>query len=134
MAGDRHTGIRESIELEQPYSHWVMFTHILSGDDSETIIDTTIHMTEVNRISLVADREDIFIRLVDREDDESVVAERTTSTVNSVTSFMMLENSGYFDENTRFEGRIEAIRANEGSNTIPSDGYGRIRGILWGRR
>ena len=119
--------MREQIELIQPYPKVRTFTHVVTTDNSEDIINIQNEMRECNRLSILVDNADVFIRFLER-DDATGVAERTTDSVNHVESIMLIEGSGYFDDNIQLEGRVAVIKADPDSNDTP-----RIRGIAWGR-
>ena len=110
MTIERRIGIRENIELVQPYGKKVVFTHVLSSDDSEVIVDISKHMLECNRISLLVDNHDTYIRFVDANDNINK-AERVEIGKSSIESFLLIEGSGYFDDNIQLDGKVMAITA-----------------------
>ena len=119
--------MREQIELVQPYPKVSVFTHVVTTNDSEDIIDISKEMRECNKIQILIDNADVYLRFLER-DDEVNVAERITDSVNHVASLLLIAGAGYFDTNIQLEGRIVVIKANPDATEVP-----RIRGICWGR-
>ena len=104
--------LRSSIELRQPYEKFKTFTLTTSGSTASTILTVSDHMIEANKITIIVDRDDLYVNLD---------GDATTDG----TSMLVPANTGYTEEGISFRGVISVIRANSSN--------GRIIGAIWGR-
>jgi len=104
--------LRSSIELLQPYEKFKTFTLTTSGSAASTILTVSDYMIEANKITLIVDKDDLYVNLG---------GDATTDG----TSMLVPAGTGYTETGVSFNGAISVIRANNSN--------GRIIGAIWGR-
>ena len=105
---------RQEIELIQNYPKHHGFTKLLANNDSsQEIVIVSNFMEECNKISFIVETGDVHIAF----DEEA-----------TLTTMLIPENEGYFDDSVYIGSTIKAMRAAGQSGVTP-----RIRGIIWGR-
>ena len=104
--------LRQTIELAQPYTKFKPFTLTTNSADASTILTVSDYMEEANRITIVVDRDDLYVNLG---------ADATTDG----NSMLVPAGTGYTETGISFNGMISVIRANQAN--------GRIIGAIWGR-
>ena len=104
--------LRSSIELLQPYEKFKTFTLTTSGSTASTILTVSDYMIEANKITIIVDRDDLYVNLD---------GDATTDG----TSMLVPAGTGYTEDGISFRGDISVIRANSSN--------GRIIGAIWGR-
>ena len=104
--------LRSSIELRQPYEKFKTFTLTTSGSTASTILTVSDYMIEANKITIIVDRDDLYVNLD---------GDATTDG----TSMLVPAGTGYTEDGISFNGAISVIRANSSN--------GRIIGAIWGR-
>ena len=104
--------LRSSIELLQPYEKFKTFTLTTSGSTASTILTVSDYMIEANKITIIVDRDDLYVNLD---------GDATTDG----TSMLVPAGTGYTEDGISFSGDISVIRANSSN--------GRIIGAIWGR-
>ena len=104
--------LRSSIELLQPYEKFKTFTLTTSSSEASTILTVSDHMIEANKITLIVDKDDLYVNFG---------GDATTDG----TSMLVPAGTGYTEEGISINGAISVIRAN------PTNG--RIVGAIWGR-
>ena len=55
--------LRQTIELAQPYTKFKPFTLTTNSDEASTILTVSDYMEEANRITIVVDRDDLYVNL-----------------------------------------------------------------------
>jgi len=103
--------LRLGFELMQPYDAFKPFTLTTSGATAETVLTVSGVMTEANHITLLVDKEDLYINF-------------NGDATSDGTSMLIPAGTGYTDDFIRLTGIISVIRA--GSRN------GRIVGAVWG--
>lgn len=104
--------LRQTLELAQPYTKFKPFTLTTSSADASTILTVSDYMEEANRITIVVDRDDLFVNFG---------GDATTDG----NSMLVPAGTGYTETGVSFNGTISVIRANQAN--------GRIIGAIWGR-
>lgn len=104
--------LQTTIELAQPYTKFKPFTLTTSSADASTILTVSDYMEEANRITIVVDRDDLFVNFG---------GDATTDG----NSMLVPAGTGYTETGVSFNGTISVIRANQAN--------GRIIGAIWGR-
>ena len=103
---DEHTA-------RQNYSRHAEFTVTLGDDNAADALNlSTLGLNRINKISLVVELFDAYIRL------------DGTATVGS-TSMLIPAGEGYFDDGINLTTNISFINSEAGNNA-------RVRGIAWG--
>lgn len=104
--------LRQTIELAQPYTKFKPFTLTTNSDEASTILTVSDYMEEANRITIVVDRDDLYVNLG---------GDATTDG----SSMLVPAGTGYTETGISFNGAISVVRANQAN--------GRIIGAIWGR-
>ena len=104
--------LRQTIELAQPYTKFKPFTLTTNSDEASTILTVSDYMEEANRITIVVDRDDLYVNLG---------GDATTDG----SSMLVTAGTGYTETGISFNGAISVVRANQAN--------GRIIGAIWGR-
>lgn len=104
--------LRQTIELAQPYTKFKPFTLTTNSDEASTILTVSDYMEEANRITIVVDRDDLYVNLG---------GDATTDG----SSMLVPAGTGYTETGISFNGAISVVRANQAN--------GRIIGSIWGR-
>ena len=105
-------GLRSVIDLRQPYELFRPFSLTTSSESATTVLNVSDYMEEVNLITFVVDKNDLYVNLGGTATDDG-------------TSMLVPAGTGYSDTGISFKGPISVIRANPGN--------GRITGAIWGR-
>ena len=104
--------LRQTIELAQPYTKFKPFTLTTKSEEASTILTVSDYMEEANRITIVVDRDDLYVNLG---------GDATTDG----SSMLVPAGTGYTETGISFNGAISVVRANQAN--------GRIIGAIWGR-
>ena len=104
--------LRQTIELAQPYTKFKPFTLTTNSDEASTILTVSDYMEEANRITIVVDRDDLYVNLG---------GDATTDG----SSMLVPAGTGYTETGISFNGAISVVRANQAN--------GRFIGAIWGR-
>ena len=110
------SNLRTEIELRQVYDKVVGFTRTTTGNAAETVLDVSDYMEEANRISIMVETQDLYVRF-----DGSAATDTDPG-----LSLYMPTGGTYTESDIKITGIISIINATNGSN-------GRIRGTVWGR-
>jgi len=103
--------LRSELDLLSPYSAFKPFYQTTSGADAVTVLTVTDSMSEANRITLVADKADLYVNF-------------NGDATSDGTSMLIPAGTGYTDEFIRLTGKISIMRAGNHN--------GRIIGAVWG--
>ena len=103
--------LRLGFELMQPYEAFKPFTLTTSGATSETVLTVSSIMTEANHITLLVDKEDLYLNF-------------NGDATSDGTSMLMPAGTGYTEDFIRLTGTISVMRAGARN--------GRIIGAVWG--
>ena len=104
--------LRQTIELVQPYEKFKPFTLTTNSAEASTILTVSDYMEEANRITIVVDRDDLYVNF-------------GGAATTDGSSMLLPAGTGYTEEGVSFSGVISVIRANQAN--------GRIIGAIWGR-
>ena len=104
--------LQTTIELAQPYTKFKPFTLTTDSADASTILTVSDYMEEANRITIVVDRDDLFVNF-------------GSDATTDGNSMLVPAGTGYTETGVSFSGTISVIRANQAN--------GRIIGAIWGR-
>ena len=104
--------LRQTIELVQPYEKFKPFTLTTNSAEASTILTVSDYMEEANRITIVVDRDDLYVNF-------------GNAATTDGSSMLLPAGTGYTEEGVSFSGVISVIRANQAN--------GRIIGAIWGR-
>jgi len=104
--------LRQTIELAQPYTKFKPFTLTTNSAEASTILTVSDYMDEANRITIVVDRDDLYVNL-------------GSDATTDGNSMLVPAGTGYNETGISFNGTISVIRANQAN--------GRIIGAIWGR-
>ena len=110
------TTLRTSIELQQPYSEIVGFTRTTTADVAETVLTVSAVMVEANKIDVMVDLFDLFVRF----------GGAATNADPNTNSILVPAGTGISLDKIRLTGVISIINAVAGQR-------GRIRGFICGR-
>ena len=105
------TPLRSHADLLMPFDAFKPFYQTTSGATAETVITVSDHMVEANRITLIADKADLYVNF-------------NGDATTDGTSMLVPAGTGYSDEFIRLSGQISIIRA--------SNHNGRLIGAVWG--
>ena len=100
------------MDLRQPHESFRPFSLTTSSESATTVLNVSDYMEEVNLITFVVDKNDLYVNLGGTATDDG-------------TSMLVPAGTGYSDTGISFKGPISVIRANPGN--------GRITGAIWGR-
>jgi len=108
---DEIVKLRLGLELDQPYDAFKPFYLTTSGATAETVLTVSSVMAEANHITLMVDKEDLYVNF-------------NGDATNDGTSMLVPAGTGYTEDFIRLTGAISVIRV--GSRN------GRIIGAVWG--
>jgi hypothetical protein len=108
---DEIVKLRLGLELDQPYDAFKPFYLTTSGATAETALTVSSFMTEANHITLVVDKEDLYLNF-------------NGDATSDGTSMLVPAGTGYTEDFIRLTGAISVMRVGARN--------GRIIGAVWG--
>jgi len=108
---DEKVKLRLGFELQQPLTAFKPFTLTTSSANAETVLTVSEFMTEANHITLMVDKQDLYVNF-------------NGDATSDGTSMLIPAGTGYTDDFIRLTGKISIMR--EGTFN------GRIIGAVWG--
>ncbi len=85
-------GLRSIIDLSQPYTSFKPFSLTTSSEDAETVLTVSDYMEEAHRITLVVDKNDLYVTFngTDTADDSSMLIPSGTGYTETDISILEL--------------------------------------------